>query len=396
MNISQITYYRFKLLAASPLTLVIMFLFPAAAVFLSGLTITSESHVIPIALVDQDKTPYSELVIERIKERPTLKIMLMGEDDAVRQVKSKKNEAAYVIEKGFMEQIQQGKPSQIIRIIKSPASLSAEMVGEYLAGEVMRLNTNETAAEIVVREYEKMGLADSHAVENLKKEALEYTDAQWRPEPLMPMEYREYLGEKPREKESQINSILFPYGLLASLILFNAFLAVGWIIEERFNGIIPRVKSTTTGLRFYFAGNYLFIFIIGLLTLLFSMLLLRLGLGIRLNISLMTMILLISYLICISGMTMLFGVFLKTPFQLQVTAPLFTLTTGLLGGSFGNLSEVSGSFRMLSFITPQGWLLHGLGSAIFQPAPNTILLHVILLLAAGFVFFLTARSLLIH
>lgn len=73
-----VTYYRLKALAASPLTLLLMLLVPAAALFTLPTPTRPGQAAIPFGIVDLDGSEYSRLVAERRPWRLTGSYGSMG------------------------------------------------------------------------------------------------------------------------------------------------------------------------------------------------------------------------------------------------------------------------------------------------------------------------------
>ncbi|MFZ5824033.1 MAG: ABC transporter permease, partial [Bacillota bacterium] len=248
-----VAFYRLKMLAASPLTLLLMLLAPAMVLLAISAVASPRQAAIPVAVVDQDRTEYSRLLVQRLQGRSILRVTLLDEAEAVRLVQTRRLEAALVIEPGLQEAILAGQSEGRIRVVKSPASMVAEMAAEYLASEVVRLQANTLAAGRVVAAYEARGLGR----DGLWQEAWTYADSFWEPEPLMRIDYQEMQAGRPVSDQASPAVPLTLYGLVASLVLFNTLLTAGSLIDERRSGVLLRLRTTHVGPGRYLGGTAL-------------------------------------------------------------------------------------------------------------------------------------------
>lgn len=370
-----VALYRLKILAGSPLTLLLMLLAPTIGLLGISAVASPGQSALPVAVVDQDRSEYSRLLVERLQARAILRVTLPAEAEAIRLVQTRRLEAALIIEPGLQEALLAGQSEGRIRVVKSPASMAAELVGEYLASEVVRLQANTLAAQQVVAAYEARG----QGRDGLWQEAWAYADSFWEPEPLMQIEYREMQAGQPLSSLEPPSIPLTLYGLLASLVLFNALLTAGSLIDERRSGVLLRLRTTHIGPGRYLAGSALATALIGTLTLTAALV------GLDHSPALVEAALLAAYLVASTGAALAAGALLRTRFELQMTAPLLTLFTGLVGGGGAVLATLSRRFATLALLTPQGWLLEGLRSQSAGGSPwlsAAVLASVGLLLGA--------------
>jgi len=363
----ELAGYRLKMIVGDRLCLALMVLLPLAAVLVAGAVGSRQGTAVPIAVVDHDRSTYSRLVIERLQGRGAVQVTEMAEAEAVRRVRAGRLEAAYIIAPGFEDRIRAGEPSGLVEIVKSPASLAAELIGEYLAGEAVRLASNVMAADNVVGEYARMGLVDAAGEDALWLAAWRHTDAQWEPAPLMRMDYREpRLGGVVDPSVPSAPAVSDPalFGLAASLAMFNALLAARWIVDDRKRGILDRLRAVRAGVGDYMLGHMAAVFIVGAATFGVTVLAAAARLHIQPAVSGAAAGLLAAYLLAVSGLSLLLGTALRSDFQLQVAIPFLTLFTAVLGSGLVNLAQVSRAFRAVSLVTPQGWLMDGLHAAL--------------------------------
>ncbi|MBZ4646456.1 MAG: hypothetical protein JG777_1945 [Clostridia bacterium] len=366
MGFIKVVVYRLKMLLTSPIYLIVLLGMPVTVVLFSGLVLNraAKDLRIPIAIVDNDHSEYSRLVVERIFQKPSVKVQTGDMQDVIRKVSTGKYEAAYIIKKGFMERILDEDIEGLIEMVKSPSSISAEIIGEIISSEVIRLSSNVTAANYVVSEYKKMKvISGKEAQQKTWEEAWKYTDAQWEPKPLMTIEYKEM--QQGTLKSGSGNKGLFHtldviYGMIISYLMFNMLVGGSWVITEKNDGIIKRIYSSPMKLSTYIMGNIFAVAIINFIGVSLMIYLLERFFSMQ-SIGLnQVYMLLIAYLLCLSSISLFLATILKSISQLQVVTPVTTLITSFFGGSFINLSEISQRFKQISMITPQHWFMEGL------------------------------------
>lgn len=381
-EIGQILLYKFKVLIKDKMLITLLVFMPLFFTLLvGGVQDYEKQQVIPIAVVDSDQSTYSQLVIERFTKKGGVQVLEIEEVEKARElVKSYQVEAAFIIKQGFQERINQEKIDQTITVLKSPNSLSYVLIQELLASEVIRLAANEAAANWVMTIYEKENLKLTREEPDLWSAAWDYTDSLWEPKPLMTMEYQELAGEGQSTVERRTIPVLSSLTLgmilffLMLLLLFNS----SWLIEERNNSTLKRIKMLPGLLQKYFAANLLFLFILGLIQVCFLVLVVKLIFGVAIFTSLYQYVLIICYLLAVIAVGMWLSVLFKTPMQLQSAAPLAALLTSVLGGCFWAFIDPPELIRIFSFFTPQGWVIKGFQDSLTIGQSNLKTIFILL------------------
>lgn len=255
---------RMKLIAGRPFILLSIILLPAILAVGMGLAVssTAEKTKIPILFVDEDQSDYSQLVIKRASQNPALNIQSVDQKTAERMIKTSKADIAFVFLKGFKQKVMKNEEKGAIQMLISPASLSQGAVREIVAGEVMRLSANAHAANYVTDQYAFLKWVDEKQEKSLWKEAWNYTDEQWKPAPLMQIDYHEgtphsSIKGAPSSQKYTIWLILF-----LSLMMLICFYMNDWAITEREDGVLQRMFLFSIKLRAYVGGNLIGIFLL--------------------------------------------------------------------------------------------------------------------------------------
>lgn len=382
-EIGHILLYKFKALSKDKMLITLLVFLPVFFTLLvGGVQNYEKQQVIPIAVVDCDKSTYSQLVIERFKKKGGVQVLELEEVEKARKlVKNYQVEAAFVIKQGFQERINQENINETITVLKSPNSLSYVLIQELLASEVIRVAANEAAANWVMTVYQKENLKLTPEKSDLWSAAWDYTDSLWEPKPLMTMEYQELTAEGQSTVERKTIPVLSSLTLgmilffLMLLLLFNS----SWLIEERNNATLKRIKMLPGLLQKYFAANLFFLLILGLIQVCFLVLAVKLIFAVDIFTSLYQYSLIICYLLAVIAMGMWLSVVFKTPMQLQSAAPMAALLTSVLGGCFWAFIDPPELIRILSFFTPQGWVIQGFQDSLTIGRCNLKTIGILLL-----------------
>jgi ABC-2 type transport system permease protein len=391
MKFAILTFYRLKILLSRPLQIFLLLGMPFFVVALSW-TLYDDYDLqgkIPIALVDLDESRYSQLVIQRMSSNPAIRAELCNTDEALKMVSIGRYEAAYIIRKGFMDNILKGRTEELVDMVKSPSSLSAEMLGELLSSEVIRLSSNVTAADYVVEEYARMGkINGTEYKDKLWEKAWQYTDSQWEPIPLMTSDYKElsYNGDYFADDGSSAGTFSKMFGIMASYIMFSMLISGSWIIEERRSGRINRLLSSCTPLTTYILSNLAATAILNGSMVLVMLCVLKLLIGLHSASFIIIFLASTAFILCTGSIGFLLSAFIRSISSVQILAPALTFASSLLGGCITDLSQINERFMSVAVFMPQHWLMKAAGQIALEQDIWSILPNILILLTAAGVF----------
>jgi ABC-2 type transport system permease protein len=345
-----------------------MILIPLMITVAAGYSFRYEKlDVIPVAVVDEDVSEYSSLLLERLSGKEGLSLITTDRKTAATLLEDNEAEQVFIIQKGFEESVRIGVSDGLIELVNSASSYSAGYTSEVVAGEVIRILTANMAANNVTEHYEELGIEKGSGFWD---EVYDYADAFWEPEPLMTIEYKELKAgvTKQVSQTSLPAASASSAGLIIAFITFYMLFAGGWLIEERVNGTIKRLGVGTGAIALSFQGSIIALFAAGILQIIMFTAVLRLFFGISLFSGLLSWLVLVAYLLAVIAISMFLSSVLKTQAQLQVGAPVLALLTGFIGGCFWNYVEMPQGVQVLSLFTPQGWALRALNRLLADPA----------------------------
>jgi ABC-2 type transport system permease protein len=313
---------------------------------------------VPVFLVDEDKTESSELLAERLANKEGLRVKTGSLEDGENEVSNDDAEAMIVIGKGFEEKLSRGDIEELITLVKSPSAYSAELIKEIVASEVLRIYSTDFTYDWLNGKFDDID----------RSEVFERLEDKWQPSPVMTIIYEE-IEVEPKGDE---NITIPPFaaaslGLLILFIMLGLLFGSGWLCEEKLNGTIQRAISVKGALRQLFLGNIAALFIMGLFLAITFVGIQWVFFGVLLIKGPLPFLVMVLYILCVSSVSMFLSAFFKTPHQLQASAPVLALVTGIMGGCLWNLAGVPKPLLSIALLTPQGWALRALTDLYATP-----------------------------
>lgn len=203
---------------------------------------------IPVALVDEDKSQWSEIVQQRVAQDNRVRIINMGHDNAKVAVQKGEVEAAFVLKNGFMEAIRSGNISDSVQWFRTEQSELDVFVKEQIGAEMMRLALNAKAANSL----------QNWGADVDWEGAFQHADEYWQPKPLFQMEY---MAKTPAQGKASDVGLAQWMNVVIALFFLYAWL---WF-SSLLNGMVQDEKAGRTSrvlfLRSSLTGYYLMHFI---------------------------------------------------------------------------------------------------------------------------------------
>jgi ABC-type polysaccharide/polyol phosphate export permease len=209
------------------------------------------------------------------------------------------------------------------------------------------------------------------------KEVGEFFDSLWEEGPPMRTLYTEMQGDREVGSSSSALPVseTIAVGMILVFTMFYVLASSGWLLDEKEQDTLKRLRSAPGALAFSFWGGVFALIICGGLQMAGSILVLRITSGKAIITGMGKYALLALYLLTSVSMSMLFSAAFMTRGQLQAFTPVFALAAGFIGGCFWGIPELPGGLRNLSLLTPQGWVLEGF-RRLLPTAANTAPGHI--------------------
>lgn len=385
---------RIRVILSDRMFIAAMLIIPIILALIMGYAQREEKlGYIPMAVVDEDGSTLSKTLVSRISQKEGLKVLPANKEEADELLKNEKAEVAVFILEGFEAYVESGKTHGILEIVRSPSTVSGEVIKEIVAAEVVRLTASEFAYDWVSRRYQEYGVESKVS----RQEIRDHVESYWKPVPPMTIAYEEIKGDSVSMEDVSIPShAAASAGVLVLFVMLTLIFGSGWICEERSNGTLNRIFSSPGALLPVFMGNTLALFVLGLFQTLLFVAIQRIFFGVIMLEGFYSWLVMASYILCAAAVSMLMSSLFKTAAQLQAVAPVFSIITGLMGGCLWNLGGIPRELQPISRLTPQGWALTAITALYASPDQSGYALPTIRVLLAATVVMLTLSYLLLR
>ncbi|MDQ0243742.1 ABC-2 type transport system permease protein [Bacillus fengqiuensis] len=352
----------------------LLFLLPLVAAALFGIFLEKQQQelVIPIAIVDQDQTPSSKKIVKQMEAQPRIVVHEVLADQANTLLLQNKIDSIFVIKEQFQQRLMDEKREAVIELWTSPSSVASGIVREVMASEVTKMTSAIKAANRVVKIYQYKHKQDE-PVRQVWNEAYDYTNNQWKPKPLMTIDYTEGESKESGAHYEEENPAFAPYlGIWSFFIMLSCLVTSDWVVKER-STVFSRMKTTYKGLSTYLLQMGAAYSVFHALQAACSFWVLSSFHFIeKSTLLLMGMILYACFSLAVSMWT---ASRIRHIGSYYVTGFLMVFIIGICGGSFFSISELSPSFHMLSLWFPQQllWQTADSAHAVYSEIEKTAL-----------------------
>lgn len=355
---------------------------------------------IPVGFLNSDRGIYGEVFEEILKKEESIKIVAMADDDEDKMrnlVKDAKLSVGLIIPGDFSEKLKV-REQVVIEILKSERN-SSYFLEELIEKTAERISIDALAANFTVEKIsERRMVLEEEILEDEKErmweEAFVKADAFFEPAPAIGIEYVVLSVEK-REENIPIGVEASSPGFAVMFVMMGVCFAGVAMVQERHNKTLARLLTTPTEKFFIISGKMLGFFLVGfiqfMILILFGQLVLKVNWG---NLPLGVLMLVVSYVLSVTGLGTLLSVVVRTSAQAGAFAVLISMVTSMLGGAWWPIEIVPRFMQNIARFTPQYWAINGFnkiitrGFGITEILPNFYVLLAIsgisLLLAIRF------------
>lgn len=355
---------------------------------------------IPVGFLNSDRGIYGEVFEEILKKEESIKIVAMADDDEDKMrnlVKDAKLSVGLIIPGDFSEKLKV-REQVVIEILKSERN-SSYFLEELIEKTAERISIDALAANFTVEKIsERRMVLEEEILEDEKErmweEAFVKADAFFEPAPAIGIEYVVLSVEK-REENIPIGVEASSPGFAVMFVMMGVCFAGVAMVQERHNKTLARLLTTPTEKFFIISGKMLGFFLVGfiqfMILILFGQLVLKVNWG---NLPLGVLLLVVSYVLSVTGLGTLLSVVVRTSAQAGAFAVLISMVTSMLGGAWWPIEIVPRFMQNIARFTPQYWAINGFnkiitrGFGITEILPNFYVLLAIsgisLLLAIRF------------
>lgn len=367
---------QLKLLFNNRIAMLFVILVPISLTYVFSSVGTNNK--INLYYADLDKTPYSSELISMLKSDNDINLISASEADVREKVDNNSVPEALIIDKNFQNDLFNDKKLNIKMVQNYPSSESA-IVKEAILGEA---NTLKKAA---------IDSKNISGVLNISKDTVSN-------DLLKKLKINSNISIN--DKGNSMNQNTATTSLIGFLAMFLWFVIIqGFrtLIEEKENDTFSRIISAPISYSKYLISKISSTYIFSLILLVVTLAIGKYAFNITFaqNLSAEASIFAV-YLFAVTGIVMIFVPFIKRQQTLTILGSILMALTGMLGGSFFPLDEVSSKVILtLSKFTPESWAINSISDITFNNAAlSSEITSIIVLAAIGIVGLLVSYTLL--
>lgn len=325
---------------------------------------------IPVGFLNSDRGIYGEVFEEILRKEESIKIVAMAEDDEDKMrnsVKDTKLSVGLIIPGDFSEKLKV-REQVVIEILKSQGN-SSYFLEELIEKTAHRISINALAANFTVEKIsERRVVLEEEVLEDEKEriweEAFVKADAFFEPAPSIGIEYVVLSVEK-RDENIPIGVEASSPGFAVMFVMMGVCFAGVAMVQERHHKTLARLLTTPTEKFSIISGKMLGFFLVGfiqfMILILFGQLVLKVNWG---NLPLGVLLLVVSYVLSVTGLGTLLSVVVRTSAQAGAFAVLISMVTSMLGGAWWPIEIVPRFMQNIARFTPQYWAINGFNKII--------------------------------
>lgn len=358
---------QLKLLFNNRIAIFFVILVPIALTYV--FSSAGSDNKINLYYADLDKTPYSSALINMLKNNKDIKLISASEANVRKEVDTNNVSEGLIIDKNFQDNLFNAKKLNIKMVENYPSSESA-IVKEAVLGEA---NTLKKAAIDCESISNGLNLSKDTVSNDLLKKL--------KVNPNVSIDDK---GSSTNQSKATTSLI----GFLAMFLWFVIIQGFRTLIEEKENDTFSRILSTPISYSRYLISKIASTYIFSLILLVVTLAIGKYAFNITFAQNLIAEAVIFAiYLFAITGIVMIFVPFIKKQQTLTILGSILMALTGMLGGSFFPLDEVSSKVILtLSKFTPEAWAINSISDIIFNKAAlNSEITSIIVLAAIGIV-----------
>lgn len=367
---------QLKLLFNNRIAIFFVILVPIALTYV--FSSVGSNNKITLYYTDLNKTPYSSKLIVMLKSNKDLDLISTSEAAVRKKVDTNNVPEALIIDKNFQNDLFNDKKLNIKMVQNYPSSESA-IVKEAVLGEA---NTLKKVAMDSKSISEGLNISKDTISKDLLKKLKANSNI--------------FISDKGNSM-NQNKATTSLIGFLAMFLWFVIIQGFRTLIEEKENDTFSRILSAPISYSKYLISKIASTYIFSLILLVVTLTIGKYAFNITFAQNLVAEAVIFAiYLFAITGIVMIFVPFIKKQQTLTILGSILMALTGMLGGSFFPLDEVSSKVILtLSKFTPEAWAINSISDITFNNAKlNSEIPSIVVLAAMGIVGLLVSYTLL--
>ena len=368
MQMLTIIRNQLKLLFHNRIALIAIIAAPLLLTFLYSYSMGS--NTINLYLADSDNSSYSKQLVHMLESRKDVAVIGLSEKELLKKVNDGSISVGFVIPKHFASTIVSGE-QPTVQAVANYDSGSGKLSAQIMLTETNALYKMVTDAATISHSLELSNDAVISQLFNQTSASSTITVVD---------------AGNTAQPQTGMNPSVTLIGFMAMFLWFVIIQGFRTLIEERENHTFARIQGTPIGYAPYLlskiVATYLFACIVTAIVLFFGNKLLHTT---NINQSSSLAVLFAVYLFALTGISMVFVPFIKKHQTFTIISSVIMALTGILGGSFFSIVDVSSpTMKLISKFTPEAWGIHALTDVALNHSPLTAqALPIAVLLAAG-------------
>jgi len=331
---------------------------------------SSSSGKTSLYINDSDNSVYSNQLITMIKSHSDINVISLTEKELEEKVDDNNISIGFVVNKNFGEDLTAGKDLDI-NILQNYETSDGALLEQVVLSELNTLKKITLDSKVISK-----GLNLSN--DNVSKELLQ----------KISNSSNISINDKTisKDKKIQNSTTLKLIGFLVMFLWFVVVQGFRTLIQEKENGTFNRILSTPTSYTKYLISKIAATYILGLIIIAVILLASKYIFNISFAANMFAeAIILAVYLFSITGIVMIFVPFIKKQQSFTIFGGIIMVLTGILGGSFFSIDEISSStMQLISKFTPESWAIKAITDiTLNNRSINSELLSLLILAAVG-------------
>ena len=344
-KIIAIARFEIKRIFQKRQTFLLLFGMPLLFTFIFGGILTGDGDYKPeISVVDQDKTAFSQALINEVKTTDAVKFKLEDAKSVAEKFDNQEITGYIRLEKGFEEKLQNQETPEVV-FVSSPSFDGAALVEQIINDSLVKLKISTAAAGF----YQDTTGEEPAVIQDKITDELE----------SVPAAVETITVTKNEELQSMNNLTARSAGFTIMFVMIAMLSSTGILLEARQNGVWYRMMSTPATKVELLCGYLLAFFLIGWIQFGILMTVSQKIFHIEWGNTFANMVLVSSLLLCTIGLGLFIAGFVKTSEQQSVFGNLIIISTCMLAGVYWPVEIMPDAIQNVAKFLPQYWGMEG-------------------------------------
>jgi len=363
-RIFTIAFLYLKTTYSSKTTLISAIAMPLLFTFVLGSALNNngpgEGQIqIGLAVVDQDQTALSEILIDRLEADPAVKVQFMDESTARAELEDVMS-AALIIPAGFGDALEAGETADLNVLQNSNEFSQAQLLTEAVQAAAAEIAGSFAAADIATHVAREVGLFDHTDIreEAYRSDAFAEAESSWKSGAPVAVAF-DTVSRIETDNAPNGASQSSP-GMMVMFALSFTFTGGAILLVERDQGTLRRLLVMPMGKGTLMTGKLVGIYLGSLFQMTIMVLVGQFAFGVewgRDPIALAVMLL--AYALTGTALGLMLAALVKTTAQVSAAGTIAMMSLASLGGAWWPIEIVPSWMQSLALALPTGWAMRG-------------------------------------